>query len=131
MRELFKPEELEMLICGSRVLDFKAWQENCKFIEGYTDESPQAKWLWEIIHEDFTDDQRKKFLAFVTGSDRAPINGLGTVKLYVGRHGEDSEMLPSSHTCFNHLLIPEYNSKEKLRQKLLLAINNAEGFGLM
>lgn len=25
MRELFKPEELEMLICGSRVLDFKAW----------------------------------------------------------------------------------------------------------
>jgi len=37
------------------------------------------------------------------------------VKLYVGRHGEDSEMLPSSHTCFNHLLIPEYSTKEKMR----------------
>lgn len=100
-------------------------------MEGYTGESPQAKWLWEIIHEDFDDEQRKKFLAFVTGSDRAPILGLGSVKLYVGRHGEDSEMLPSSHTCFNHLLIPEYSSKDKLKQKLLLAISNAEGFGLM
>lgn len=131
MRDLFKPEELEQLICGSRVLDFNAWEENCKFVEGYTEASPQAKWLWEVVHEDFDDEQRRKFLAFVTGSDRAPINGLGTVKLYVGRHGEDSEMLPSSHTCFNHLLIPEYSSKEKLRAKLLLAISNAEGFGLM
>jgi ubiquitin-protein ligase E3 A len=96
-------------------LDFKAWEKNCRFIEGYTADSPQAKWLWEIIHEDLTDEQRKKFLAFTTGSDRAPINGLGSVKLYVGRHGEDSEMLPSSHTCFNHLLIPEYSNKEKMR----------------
>jgi len=40
-------------------------------------------------------------------------------------------MLPSSHTCFNHLLIPEYASKEKLKAKLILAISNAEGFGLM
>jgi ubiquitin-protein ligase E3 A len=131
MSQLFKPQELEQLICGSRVLDFKAWEKNCRFIEGYTAESAQAKWLWEIVHEDLTDDQRKKFLAFTTGSDRAPINGLGNVKLYVGRHGEDSEMLPSSHTCFNHLLIPEYSSKEKLKAKLILAISNAEGFGLM
>jgi ubiquitin-protein ligase E3 A len=114
MSSLFKPQELEQLICGSRVLDFHAWQKNCRFIEGYNDESPQAKWLWEIIHQDFNDEQRKKFLAFCTGSDRAPILGLATVKLYVGRHGEDSEMLPSSHTCFNHLLIPGYSSKEKL-----------------
>jgi hypothetical protein len=67
----------------------------------------------------------------VTGSDRAPILGLGSVKLYISRHGDDSEQLPSSHTCFNHLLIPDYSSKEKLRQKLILAINNSEGFGLM
>jgi hypothetical protein len=57
--------------------------------------------------------------------------GLGSVRLYIGRHGEDSERLPSAHTCFNHLLIPEYSSKEKLQQKLLLAITNSEGFGLM
>ena len=61
-------------------------------------------------------------MSFCTGSDRAPINGLGTVRLYIGRQGEDSDKLPSAHTCFNHLLIPEYATKEKLKQKLLLAI---------
>ena len=78
-----------------------------------------------------TEEQQKRFLAFCTGSDRAPILGLGSVRLYIGRHGEDSDRLPSAHTCFNHLLIPEYSDKDKLKQKLLLAINNAEGFGLM
>jgi len=60
----------------------------------------------------------------------------------IARHGPDSDMykysllfltclrLPSAHTCFNHLLLPEYSSKEKLREKLLIAINNSVGFGL-
>lgn len=38
--------------------------------------------------------------------------------------------LPTSHTCFNHFLLPEYSSKEKLKEKLDIALNNAEGFGL-
>jgi hypothetical protein len=38
--------------------------------------------------------------------------------------------LPTAHTCFNHLLLPEYSSKEKLERMLLMALDNAEGFGL-
>lgn len=38
---------------------------------------------------------------------------------------------PAAHTCFNHLLMPEYSSEAVLKEKLLLAISNAEGFGLM
>jgi ubiquitin-protein ligase E3 A len=53
------------------------------------------------------------------------------MKFYIGRQSEDTESLPTSHTCFNHLLIPEYSSKEKLKEKLILAINNSEGFGLI
>lgn len=29
--------------------------------------------------------------------------------------GSDSERLPTAHTCFNHLLLPEYASVEKVR----------------
>ncbi|CDW90384.1 hect e3 ubiquitin [Stylonychia lemnae] len=130
MQSLFKPEELEQLVCGSKKLDFLALQKAAKYVDGYTNESMQPKWLWEIIHE-MSDDEKKRFLAFCTGSDRAPIVGLGGVRLYIGRHGEDSERLPSAHTCFNHLLIPEYPTKDKLKLKLLLAITNSEGFGLM
>ncbi len=39
--------------------------------------------------------------------------------------------LPTSHTCFNHLLLPEYSTKEKMEIKLRLAIAQSEGFGLM
>jgi ubiquitin-protein ligase E3 A len=45
--------------------------------------------------------------------------------------GLDDTRLPSAHTCFNHLILPEYSSKVILKQKLLQAIQNHEGFGLM
>ena len=44
--------------------------------------------------------------------------------------GGDSNKLPTSHTCFNTLLLPAYVSKDKLQERLRLAIMNAEGFGL-
>ena len=75
-------------------------------------------------------EQKKKFLAFATGSDRVPIKGLRSMKLVISKNGPHSDRLPTSHTCFNHLLLPEYNSKEHLKDKLLLAISYAEGFGL-
>ena len=56
--------------------------------------------------------------------------GLGKLRMLIQRSGQDTDSLPTAHTCFNVLLLPQYTSEEKLRQKLLLAIGNAEGFGL-
>lgn len=42
-----------------------------------------------------------------------------------------SSRLPTSHTCFNVLLLPEYSSKEKLKERLLKAITYAKGFGML
>jgi len=39
--------------------------------------------------------------------------------------------LPTSHTCFNVLLLPDYSSKDKLRERLLKAITNCKGFGML
>lgn len=75
-------------------------------------------------------DEKKRLLFFATGSDRSPIGGLGNLQLAISRQ-PDSDRLPSAHTCFNHLLLPEYATKEKMRERLIAAINNAEGFGLM
>jgi len=38
--------------------------------------------------------------------------------------------LPMAHTCFNHLLLPPYKTRKRLKEKLTIAINNAEGFGI-
>jgi len=128
--QIFKPEELELLICGSKVLDFKELESATQYVDGYTQDSSVIKWLWEIIHGEFNDLQRKQFLQFATGCDRAPISGLSNLMFNIGRQGPDTDRLPTAHTCFNHLLVPDYNSKDKLRTKLLSAIQNAEGFGL-
>ena len=40
--------------------------------------------------------------------------------------------LPVSHTCFNILDLPAvYKSKDQLRERLLLALEHLEGFGLV
>ena len=49
---------------------------------------------------------------------------------WLQRGGPDTDRLPTSHTCYNTLLLPEYSSRAKLRERLLLAIDNAQGFGL-
>lgn len=40
------------------------------------------KWLWEVVHE-FDLDEQRHFLKFFTGSDRAPIGGLGNQRCIV------------------------------------------------
>lgn len=46
------------------------------------------------------------------------------------RYASSADRLPTSHTCFNSLLLPDYGSRAKLRAKLLTAVDNAQGFGL-
>jgi hypothetical protein len=55
---------------------------------------------------------------------------IGSLIISISRFGPDSDKLPCAHTCFNHLLLPDYQNKDKLRERLLIAINNSEGFGL-
>ena len=39
--------------------------------------------------------------------------------------------LPTSHTCFNVLLLPDYSTKEKLKERLLKAVMYSQGFGML
>ena len=48
----------------------------------------------------------------------------------IQRAGPDTDHLPTSHTCFNVLMLPEYSDKEKLTRLLKRAITECEGFGL-
>jgi len=127
--QLFTPTELELLVCGSSELNFKALERGTHY-DGYKADDDTVKIFWEVVHS-FDIGQQKNFLFFATGSDRSPIGGLDKLNLVITKNGEDSERLPSSHTCFNHLLLPDYKNKEKLATKLGKAINNCKGFGLL
>lgn len=66
-----------------------------------------------------------------SGSDRVPVGGLAKLKMVIARNGVDTDRLPTSHTCFNVLLLPDYKNLDKLRERLLLAITHAKGFGML
>ncbi|KAG7395958.1 putative E3 ubiquitin-protein ligase HTD2 [Phytophthora boehmeriae] len=126
---MFRWEELQLLVCGSSDLDFDALEEATHYEDGFTEDSNCIRDFWVIVHALPLED-KKKLLRFATGSDRVPIRGLSNLVFVISRNGPDSDRLPTAHTCFNHLLLPEYSSREKLKERLLLAINQAEGFGL-
>jgi len=126
---LFRPDELELLICGCPVIDFYELEVAATYDEGYSHTHPTITMLWRVVNE-MTVEQKKAFLMFVTGSDRVPLKGLVHLTFIVQRHGEDSDRLPTALTCFNRLLLPEYSNREKLKERLIVAIENCKGFGL-
>ncbi|XP_045553458.1 ubiquitin-protein ligase E3A isoform X3 [Salmo salar] len=127
---LFRPEEVELLICGSRNLDFHALEETTEYDGGYNKDCRIIKDFWETVHL-FGEEDKRLFLQFTTGTDRAPVGGLGKLKMIIAKNGPDTDRLPTSHTCFNALLLPEYDTKDKLKERLLKAITYAKGFGML
>ena len=85
--------------------------------------------FWSVV-EAMDTEERRRLLFFTTGCDRAPVGGLGNLPFVVQRSGPDTPHLPTAHTCFNVLLLPEYASREKLRERPEVALANARGFGL-
>ncbi|XP_062898200.1 ubiquitin-protein ligase E3A-like [Mobula hypostoma] len=130
LKYLFRPEEIEQLICGSKNLDFHALEEATEYDGGFTKESRIVRDFWGIIHS-LPEEQKRQFLQFTTGSDRAPVGGLGKIKLIITKNGPDSDRLPTTHTCFNVLLLPDYSTKDKLKERLLKAITYSKGFGML
>lgn len=128
--DLFRPEELELLVVGSPELDFSALEKNTEYEGGFTSESPVIRNFWRFVSSASTDDQLR-LLKFTTGSTKAPIGGLGKMNFKIQKAGPDSDHLPSAHTCFNTLLLPDYGDNyEKLRERTGRAILECEGFGL-
>lgn len=128
--ELFHPRELQAMVIGNDQYDFLELEKNTTYKDEYHRYHTTIKFFWEVFL-DLSLEEKKKFLLFLTGSDRIPITGMGSVKLIIQPTKGGEEYLPVAHTCFNILDLPKYNSKEKLHEKLVLAINQTEGFGLV
>ncbi|KAL2933844.1 E3 ubiquitin-protein ligase UPL4 [Bienertia sinuspersici] len=130
--QLFTEEELERLLCGER----DSWLsgdvfDHIKLDHGYTAGSPPVINLMEVISE-FTYEQKRAFLQFVTGAPRLPPGGLAALNpklTIVRKHSSNCPDvdLPSVMTCANYLKLPPYSSKEIMKEKLLYAITEGQG----
>jgi hypothetical protein len=107
---LLTAEELQSVMVGTPHLDFRELQLSTEYVgpENWNAENPTVQKFWAIIH-DLTFEEKQKFLLFVTGSSKAPLGGLKNIHLRIQRMGPHTNMLPTAHTCFNTLLLPEYD----------------------
>ncbi|XP_029697059.1 NEDD4-like E3 ubiquitin-protein ligase WWP2 isoform X2 [Takifugu rubripes] len=129
----FDEKELELMLCGMQEIDLADWQKNTIY-RHYTKNSKQIHWFWQVVKE-MDNEKRIRLLQFVTGTCRLPVGGFseligsnGPQKFCIDKVGKET-WLPRSHTCFNRLDLPPYRSLEQLREKLMFAIEETEGFG--
>ncbi|CAH0729413.1 unnamed protein product, partial [Brenthis ino] len=127
--KLFRSHELMSVVIGNEEYDWEVFESNCEYKDGYSSSDPQVRWFWEVFHELSIED-KKKFLLFLTGSDRVPIQGMRDIKIRIQPVADD-RYFPVAHTCFNLLDLPRYKTKERLKYHLLQAIQQTQGFSLV
>lgn len=132
---IFNEQELELLISGLPDIDVDDWKNHTEY-HNYQASSPQIQWFWRAVRS-FDKEERAKLLQFVTGTSKVPLNGFGQLegmngfsRFNIHRDYGNKDRLPSSHTCFNQLDLPEYESYEALRQQVYTAMTaGSEYFG--
>eukprot|EP00047_Mylnosiga_fluctuans_P011248 m.20207 g.20207 ORF g.20207 m.20207 type:complete len:987 (-) comp3512_c0_seq1:74-3034(-) len=134
--QLFDEKELELLMIGLTEFNVDEWETNSIYKGGYTNTSKQVAWFWEVLRS-WDNEKRARLLQFVTGSCRLPVGGFreligsnGNVQPFCIEKVGEAKMLPRSHTCFNRIDLPPYKTKAELEEKLTIAIEETEGFGL-
>lgn len=63
---LFRPEEIELLVCGSKNFDFEELEKSTEYEAGYLADSEYIKQFWIIVHA-LPFESKQKLLQFTTG----------------------------------------------------------------
>ncbi|CAN8063598.1 unnamed protein product [Agarophyton chilense] len=133
--KIFNELELELLMSGLPDIDVSDLKANVEYT-GYTASSPQVNWFWRCVSK-MDQEDLARLVMFVTGTSKVPLEGFsqlqgmnGGQKFQIHRVSGDTMRLPSAHTCFNQLDLPEYSTAEILSERLLRAVRECSvGFG--
>jgi len=127
----FDEVDLKYLLVGMNEIDVDDWENNTVY-DGYNKTDITIVNFWKCVKE-FENENRIKLLIFATGNSQVPVTGFKDLQgsdgimLFKLKKLGDLNDLPVSHTCFNRIDLPPYDSYTILKQRLLRAI--AEGIG--
>lgn len=135
LRRECTPTDVKLLLCGAPEIDVDDWQASAEYRGRLDRGSAQVGWFWSVLRS-MSGNERAKVLDFCTGSPQAPASGFANLMGYSGVQQKfclelldgGLDRFPTAATCFNTLKMPAYASEEQLREKLLAAISNAQGF---
>lgn len=129
---MFDENELELLMCGMGTVSHEDLKEHA-IVSGTSPWFQHVlSWFWIVISS-FTQEEMAKLLQFVTGCSQLPPGGFKELNPRFTITSTPSRgRLPTAHTCFNQLCLPEYSSVEQFHTSLMIALNEGgEGFGLL
>ncbi|XP_072939156.1 apoptosis-resistant E3 ubiquitin protein ligase 1 [Epargyreus clarus] len=129
---IFDENELELLICGTGEVCVSDWRAHALVAGAGRDWERRLAWFWAAL-ANFSTEERARLLQFCTGCAQLPPGGFQELSpRFQLTAAPTFGALPTAHTCFNQLCLPDYDSYEQLVRALLLAINEgAEGFGMI
>ncbi|XP_050561938.1 apoptosis-resistant E3 ubiquitin protein ligase 1 isoform X2 [Spodoptera frugiperda] len=129
---IFDENELELLLCGTGELSVHDWRTHALVAGSGRDWERVLAWFWAALSS-FTTEERARLLQFTTGCSQLPPGGFQELNpRFQITAAPNFGALPTAHTCFNQLCLPDYDSYEQLVHALLWAINEGgEGFGMI
>ncbi|KFM66388.1 Ubiquitin-protein ligase E3B, partial [Stegodyphus mimosarum] len=154
---MFSTPELQRLISGDNTpVDLADLRKHTKYFGGFHNNHRVINWLWDVLEKDFTQEEHRMFLKFVTSCSKPPLLGFAHLEpafsircvevsddqdtgdtvgsvlrgFFTIRKKDPVNRLPTSSTCFNLLKLPNYQKKSTLREKLRYAIACNTGFEL-
>jgi len=138
---LFSAKELQKLISGDdsiRGIDVNSLKKSVQYLGGYHESQPYIQDFWDILENELTPEQQRKFLRFMTSCSRQPLLGFSSLEPFpaiqqIRLKSEElskNSRLPTSSTCMNLLKLPNYQDRNLLKEKLLAAVESGAGFEL-
>uniref|UniRef100_A0A7N0UCW8 HECT-type E3 ubiquitin transferase n=1 Tax=Kalanchoe fedtschenkoi TaxID=63787 RepID=A0A7N0UCW8_KALFE len=121
-------EDLDRMLRGNRSdLSIADWKLHTEY-NGYRDSDPQIGWFWKIL-EEMAEGQRRVLLFFWTSVRYLPVEGFSGLSspLYILKSEGTKEHLPTSHTCFQQLCIPEYPTFEMMKDRFNIVTQDHMG----
>jgi hypothetical protein len=123
----FDVDELDMLWNGRREVDVTEIRAGAVYQGGFDANTLLVHWFWALFKE-LDNDVKGLLVRFVTGTPKIPLDGYVPPFNLTSNPDMSPEALPKAHTCFNQLVLPPYVTKQQLKDKLLFAVRNSEGF---
>jgi hypothetical protein len=98
----FTPPTLRHLIEGTQHISTPLLRQCARYEDAYSDTHPAIATFWSIVSQ-YSQEDCRALLEFVTASDRVPITGYESITFHIVPMGRDTENLPTSSTCFGKL----------------------------
>ncbi|XP_016395365.1 E3 ubiquitin-protein ligase HECTD3 [Sinocyclocheilus rhinocerous] len=117
--DLLTWQEVEKKVCGDPEITVEALKRLTRY-EDLEQTDVRVQYLWEALMN-FTNEDRSRFLRFVTGRSRLP----APIYIFPDKQGsETTDALPQSSTCSSTLYLPKYPSAKVCEEKLRYAAYN-------